>query len=297
MYKKTIIIATLIFGISFLSLNALAQDCSQLGIPKKVLTRICTQDYGTAIDLDFSPDNTILAALFSRYILILDIPNREIKTVIKTDNWWPQSIQFSSDGKSVLCGDAIYDIDEGKPKLLLSDSDGYNIYVTFSPDEKTMVGAGKKGLRFWNIDLKEKEKESENIQDLNVLPTTINQNNEPEDDPIISVNPIVTSKETMPDIQGIDYSPDGTEIAVACKFGVWIYDPILNEEVTLLDRNMGGHEGQVSTVRYSPGGDILVSTGDGLVRLWDIKNKRLKSKLPDPKIRAFEWGTTTSKFY
>ena len=77
------------------------------------------------------------------------------------------------------------------------------------------------------------------------LPTTINQNNEPEDDPIISVDPIATSKETMPDIQGIDYSPDGTEIAVACKFGVWIYDPILNKEITLLDRNIGGHEGQV----------------------------------------------------
>lgn len=298
MFKKTIIIATLIFGINFLSLNTLAQDCSQLGIPKKVLTRICTQDYGTAIDLDFSPDNTILAALFSRYILILDIPNREIKKVIKTDKWWPKSIQFSSDGKSVLCGDAIYDIDEGKPKLLLSDSDGYNKYVIFSPDEKTIVGAGNKGLRFWNIDLeqKEKEKESENIQDLNVLPTTIDQNDESEDDPIISVNHVATSKETMPDIQGIDYSPDGTEIAVACKFGVWIYDPILNKEITLLDRNMGGHKETTTSVRYSPDGNILVSTGDGLVRLWEIKNKRLKSKLPDPKIRAFGGGQRQASF-
>ena len=292
MLKKTIIIATLIFGIDFLSLNTLAQDCSQLGIPKKVLTRICTQDYGTAIDLDFSPDNTILTALFSRYILILDIPNREIKTVIKTDKWWPKSIQFSSDGKSVLCGDAIYDLDEGKPKLLLSDSDGYSSYITFSPDEKTIVGAGNKGLRFWNID----KKESENIQDLNVLPTTINQNDEPEDGSIISVNHIATSKETMPDIQGIDYSPDGSEVAVACKFGVWIYDPILNKEVTLLDRNIGGHQGEVNSVRYSPDGNILVSTGDGLVRLWDIKNKRLKSKLPDPKIRASSWGQRRTSF-
>ena len=286
MVKKIIIIATLIFGINFLSLNTFAQDCSQLGIPKKVLTRICTQDYGTAIDLDFSPDNTMLAAAFRGYILILDIPNREIKKVIKTDKWGQGSIQFSSDGKNVLCGDAIYDLDEGKPKLLLSDSDGYNTYVIFSPNEKTIVGAGKKGLRFWNIDLEEKEDENENIQDLNVLPTTINQNNEPEDDPIISANPIATSEVTMPDIQGIDYSPDGTEIAVACKYGVWIYDPILNEEVTLLDRNIGGHKEEVSSVRYSPDGNILVSTGGWPTRLWDIKNKRLKSKLPNPKIRA-----------
>lgn len=296
MLKKTIIIATLIFGISFLSVNTFAQNCSQLGIPKKALTRICTQDYGTAEDIDFSPDDTILAAICRNYILILDVPNRKIKTVIKTDNWRPRSIQFSSDGKSVLCGDAIYDLDEGKPKLLLSDSDGYDDYVIFSPDEKTIVGAGSKGLRFWNIDLEEKENESENIQDLNVLPTTIDQNNEPEDGPIISVNHIATSKETMPDIQGIDYSPDGTEIAVACKFGVWIYDPILNKEITLLDRNMGGHKEKATSVRYSPDGNILVSTGDGLVRLWEIKNKRLKSKLPDPKIRAFGGGQRPASF-
>ena len=127
---------------------------------------------------------------------------------------------------------------------------------------------------------------------------TIDQNNEPEDDPIISANHVATSEETMPDIQGIDYSPDGTEIAVACKFGVWIYDPILNEEVTLLDRNMGGHEGRVGTVGYSPDGNILVSGGGGPVRLWDIKNKRLKSKLPDPKIRggAWPWGSPPVSF-
>ena len=73
--------------------------------------------------------------------------------------------------KNILCGDVIYDLDEGKPKLLLSDSDGYNSYVIFSPDEKTIVGAGNKGLRFWNIDLEEKEDANEDIQDLNVLPT------------------------------------------------------------------------------------------------------------------------------
>ena len=295
MLKRTIIIATLIFGINCLSLSTVAQNCSQLGIPKKVLTRICTQDYGTADDIDFSPDNTILAAVFGGHILIVDIPNREIKKVIEKNSWTPRTIEFTSDGKSVLCGDAIYDLDEGKPKLLLSDSDGYNTYVIFSPNEKTIVGAGKKGLRFWNIDLEEKEDENENIQDLNVLPTTINQNNEPEADPIISANHIATSEVTMPDIRGIDYSPDGTEIAVTCKFGVWIYDPISNEEVTLLDRNVGGHK-TATSVRYSPDGNILVSTGDGSVRLWDIKNKRLKSKLPAPKIRASLWRGPPASF-
>lgn len=296
MLKKTIIITTLIFGICFLSLNTLAQDCSQLGIPTKVLTRICTQDYGTAVDLDYSPDNTILAALFNSYILILDIPNREIITVIKHNKWRPQSIQFSSDGKSLLCGDAIYDIDEGKPKLLFSDSDGYNTYVIFSPDEETIIGAGKNGLRFWNIDLEEKEDENENIQNLNVLPTTIDQNNEPESDPIKSVNHIATSEVTMPEIRGIDYSPDGNEIAVACKYGVWIYDPKLNKEITLLDKNMGGHKEWVSSVKYSPDGNILVSTGDGPVRLWDIKNKRLRSKLPPPNNGVFGLGGQQAGF-
>ena len=287
MLKRTIIIATLIFGASLLSLNTSAQNCSQLGIPKKVLIRLCTQDYGTASDLDFSPDNTMLAAVFGGYIHIIDVPNREIKKVIKKRSG--NTIEFTTDGKSVLCGDAIYDLDEGKPRLLLSDSDGYNKYVVFSPNKKTIVGAGKKGLRFWNIDFEEKEQENEveDIQDLNVLPTTINQNNEPEDDPILSVSHIATSEETMPEIQGIDYSPDGTEIAVACKYGVWIYDPILNKEITLLDKNIGGHKGQVHSVRYSPDGNILISSPylDGPPYLWDIKHKKLKYKLAYPNIR------------
>ena len=268
MLKRTIIIATLIFGISFLSLNTFAQNCSQLGIPKKAIIRLCTEDYGTASGLDFSPDNTMLAAVFGYHILIIDVPNREIKKVIKKRSG--TTLEFSSDGKSVLCGDAIYDLDEGKPKLLLSDSDGYNRYVIFSPDEKTIVGAGNKGLRFWKIDLEEREDEDENIQNLNVLPTTIIQNNEPEDDPIISVNHIATSKETMPDIHEIDYSPDGTEIAVGCKYGVWIYDPILNKEVTLLDRNIGGHKGKVDAVRYSPDGNILISSIWGIRLIYGI---------------------------
>ena len=299
MFRNTGIIATLIFGINLLSLNASAQNCSQLGIPKTALIRLCTQDYGRADDLDFSPDNTMFAAVFGGYILIIDVPNKEIKKVIKKNYGTFLTIEFSSDGKNVLCGDAIYNLDEGKPILLLSDSDGYNRYVTFSPDEKTIVGAGKKGLRFWNIDLEEKEEEIEDIQDLNVLPTTLNQNSEPEDDPILSVDPIATSKETMPEIRGIDYSPDGTELAVACKFGVWIYDPKLNNEVTLLDRNLGGHKDTVASVKYSPDGNILVSSGDGHgepVRLWDIKNKRLKYKLPDPKIRADVYGAQQAEF-
>ncbi|RKU28379.1 hypothetical protein C6497_09160 [Candidatus Poribacteria bacterium] len=296
MFKQTISITILIFGLCLFALNTFAQNCSQLGIPKKALTRICTQEYGTAYDLDFSPDNMMLAAVFRGYILIIDVQNREIKKIIKKKSWTPRTIEYSSDGKSVLCGDTIYDLDEGKPKLLLSDSDGYIRYVTFSPDEKTIVGVGNKGLRFWKIDLEEKKDEDENIQNLDVLPTTIIQNNEPEDDPIISVNHFATSEETMPDIQGIDYSPDGTEIAVACKFGVWIYDPILNSEVTLLDRNMGGHKETATSVRYSQDGNILVSIGDGPVRLWDIKNRRLKSKLPDPKIRAYGFGQRSASF-
>ena len=69
-------------------------------------------------------------------------------------------------------------------------------------------------------------------------------------------------------INDIQFSPDGTRLAVASSIGIWIYDAHTGEELNLLT----GHKGSVSSIAYSPNGHLLASgSRDDTVRLWDAK--------------------------
>ena len=48
----------------------------------------------------------------------------------------------------------------------------------------------------------------------------------------------------------IQYSPDGTRLAVASGIGIWLYDTATHQEVALLT----GHTGRVWSVTFSPDG-------------------------------------------
>lgn len=75
-------------------------------------------------------------------------------------------------------------------------------------------------------------------------------------------------------INDIQYSPDGTRLAVASSIGVWLYDMNRDKEPALLTTDIPG----AFSLSFSPDGKTLTSGyEDGLVRLWDIntaKNKR-----------------------
>ena len=64
----------------------------------------------------------------------------------------------------------------------------------------------------------------------------------------------------------IQYSPDGSLLAVASSIGVWLYDAETHQEINLL----AGHTAQVSVVAFSPDGNTLASgSRDGTIRLWN----------------------------
>ena len=67
-------------------------------------------------------------------------------------------------------------------------------------------------------------------------------------------------------VNGITYSPDGTQLAIASSIGVWNYDIATREELPLLT----GYTGFVPNVTYAREGRILACADeDGTVRLWN----------------------------
>ena len=66
-------------------------------------------------------------------------------------------------------------------------------------------------------------------------------------------------------ISKIQYSPDGTRLAVASSIGIWLYDTVSNQEASLF----AGHTSVVS-VAFSPdGGTIAGGYEDASILLWD----------------------------
>ena len=73
----------------------------------------------------------------------------------------------------------------------------------------------------------------------------------------------------------IEYSPDGTLLAVASSIGTWIHDAATGQDLELL----AGHTDRVTCVAFRPDGKTLASgSRDNTIQLWDTQARtRLKT--------------------
>ena len=70
-------------------------------------------------------------------------------------------------------------------------------------------------------------------------------------------------------IHEIQYSPDGTILAVASGIGIWFYDTRTHQEISLLTE----HTSVVDCLAFSPDGRFLASgSKDGTILLWGYKS-------------------------
>ena len=71
------------------------------------------------------------------------------------------------------------------------------------------------------------------------------------------------------EINGLAFSLDGNELAVASSTGIWMYSVDTGDELALLT----GHTAEVRMLVFSPDGKILASTGDdSTTRLWNTES-------------------------
>ena len=75
------------------------------------------------------------------------------------------------------------------------------------------------------------------------------------------------------EINDIQYSRDGTRLAVASSIGVWLYNTATRQEIALLT----GDTSPVGSVIFSPDGRTLASKSkQGPIRLWNAFTGREK---------------------
>ncbi|MYA72494.1 hypothetical protein F4009_05045 [Candidatus Poribacteria bacterium] len=67
-------------------------------------------------------------------------------------------------------------------------------------------------------------------------------------------------------ITDMAYSPDGNQLAVSTKIGIWIYDARTGEERNAL---LDDTQGSIMGIAYLPDGRTLVSGIGRAIRLWD----------------------------
>ncbi len=74
-------------------------------------------------------------------------------------------------------------------------------------------------------------------------------------------------------VKDLEFSPDGTVLAVATPIGIWLYDTSSYETIALLTGNKYG----ISSISFSPDGKTLAGGGsDKIVYLWDFRTGKRK---------------------
>ena len=77
-------------------------------------------------------------------------------------------------------------------------------------------------------------------------------------------------------IYDMQYSPDGTRLAVATSLGIWIYDATTYQPLHFLKK----HEDLVERIVFSPDGSLLASEERfDKIHLWDVNTGKHKYKL------------------
>ena len=78
-------------------------------------------------------------------------------------------------------------------------------------------------------------------------------------------------------VRDIEFSPNGSQFAVATTTGIWIYDSHTGKQINQFEKHMGG----ANAISYSQNGQLLAAAHQDLtIRLWEPNNKNQKKPIP-----------------
>jgi WD40 repeat protein len=205
--------------------------------------------------LNLSPDGKWLAVSGMNGILICDAQNPEkLNRLLPSTGRRPKASAFSPDGSILAVSEdgatsaRLFDVQSGEMKAVLKGGRGifhYASRITFTHDGKRLIIPGREAVEVWDVEERRLERS-------------------------LSIG---TS-----DARVVDLSPDGEWLVAG---GSW--EPVLHAWNTRTWEPVAtpaGHEGNISSMQFTPGGDCIVSASeDGTVQVWDSSTGRRQQVL------------------
>ncbi len=148
LFASLILIATV-------SLNSVAQDSAQRGLPEGAKARL---DVGFVHDLEFSPDGICLAIESNSGLWLYDVATDGAPTLKWKHNSPVDSVAFSPDGRSIVSGNGGCAFRDAATGVRIKRGPNYRhpeipemvkIHA-FSPDGRTIAGGGEYNVYVWD---------------------------------------------------------------------------------------------------------------------------------------------------
>ena len=150
---KSLSILTLAFITLTFVPNSFAQILSQKHLPEGAIARI---GKGTASDVKYSPDGTLIAVASQIGIWIYDAQTYQEIDLLTEHSESVEGVDFSPDGQTLAGANRggtikLWDVDTGHLKATFKGSGAWLMSVAFSPDGQTLVSADGDELKLWDV--------------------------------------------------------------------------------------------------------------------------------------------------
>ncbi|MFC1764274.1 protein kinase [Planctomycetota bacterium] len=258
----------------------------------KELTSFSEAYTGIMQHVEFSPDGKRIASCDgsgSGEVKIWDTTdvNKPTTSIRHGAGFLAPCVSFSPDGNQIVSAMAsdgtikVWDAATGTERLVLNEQKKGVWFVTFSPNGKDIVSAGRGGkIKIWDA-VSGDEKMSFQGHDDVIETVSFNSDGSlfasGSDDNTIKIWNATTGSlvESLYGHEGpinaVAFSPDDkTIISGSWDTTVRIWDIATGKEL----RNLRGHEGMVTSVSFTPDGKQAVSAGAGTIKIWDVNVDR-----------------------
>ena len=236
--------------------------------------------------LNISPDGRLIAlGADGNNAFLLDARTREVRRVLRGHTFFLNWLSFSPDSRSLVTASAdktarIWDVASGTTRHVLRGHTGIVWNAVYSPDGKRIATASEDGtLRVWDAqtgkalrELKAGKRASAvafspdgkllygggHQGQIQIWDSSTGENR----------GQVKASDRSA---NFIEASPDGRSLCGCAGDGVYLFD-LANKN----HKHLAGHTGDVTTVRFDPTGERIVSAGrDHQIRIWSARSGAL----------------------